>query len=240
MKRLLYIFLCSVIVPILARADKVETINIIKKDSAFLYSDVTLPTREEATSQAYVQLQREVLAWLSTEFDEGVDGITAVAVNRLADTIMTRRVEMFRVFAYVKKTEVIRQFGLIKENNDTPGVSYSHSNDTVANERIRILLQQSFYNHNTVVLDKIKKARTFFELKDIMEPLKQSGSITDYGKYATSEKPEDCYLIVYDPAGNIRAILGPGDEERLNLRTGSFDSISNYRGCGAIWFKLNN
>lgn len=240
MKQLLYIFLCAIMAPILAKADKVETINIIKKDNAFLYSDVTLPTREEATSQAYVQLQREVLEWLSTEFEEGVDGITAVAVNRLADTIMTRRVEMFRVFAYVKKTEIIRQFGLNKEATDSLGLSHSHSNDTVANERVRILLQQSFYNHNSFVLNKLKKAKTFFDLKNIMEPLKQSGSITDYGKYATSEKPEDCYLVVYDPAGNIRAILSPGDEERLNLQTGSFDSISNYRGCGAIWFKLNN
>ncbi len=91
---------------------------------------------------------------------------------------------------------------------------------------------------NPQVLEKIKRARNFFELKDIMEPLKKQGDIIDYGKYATIQKPSECYLIVYDPAGNIKALLGKGEESRQNLKTGKADSISNYRGCGAIWFTI--
>lgn len=71
-----------------------------------------------------------------------------------------------------------------------------------------------------------------------MLPLKEKGDIIDYGKYATAQHPELCYLIVYDPAGNICALLGKGKEERQNLKTGQKDNIKNYRGCGAIWFTL--
>ena len=88
------------------------------------------------------------------------------------------------------------------------------------------------------VIEQIKKARNFFELKQIMEPLKQKGDIIDYGKYATAKNPDKCYLIVYDAAGNIKALLGKGAEERLNLKTGQLDSIENYHGCGAIWFRI--
>ena len=91
---------------------------------------------------------------------------------------------------------------------------------------------------NPQVLEKIKRARNFFELKDIMEPLKKQGDIIDYGKYATIQNPAECYLIVYDPAGNIKALLGKGEENRQNLKTGKADSISNYRGYGAIWFTI--
>ena len=71
-----------------------------------------------------------------------------------------------------------------------------------------------------------------------MQPLKEKGEIIDYGKYATAKQPELCYLIVYDPAGNIRALLDRGGDIRKNLKTGCDDSIRNYRGCGAIWFTL--
>ena len=64
------------------------------------------------------------------------------------------------------------------------------------------------------------------------------GDIIDYGKFATAKEPEQCYLIVYDPAGNICALLGKGQRVRQNLKTGHDDSIENYRGCGAIWFTL--
>lgn len=111
--------------------------------------------------------------------------------------------------------------------------------DTIANVKVRKLLKNNFLGRSGGVLDKIKKAKNFFELKEIMEPLKEMGDIKDYGKYATAENIDDCYLIIYDPAGNIKAILSKGTKERRNLKTGKPDLISNYRGCGAIWFTIN-
>ena len=49
------------------------------------------------------------------------------------------------------------------------------------------------------VLKKILHAKNLFELREIMEPLKERGDIVDYGKYASMKNPADCYLIVYDP-----------------------------------------
>lgn len=90
----------------------------------------------------------------------------------------------------------------------------------------------------TKALQKIQSVRSFFDLESVMKPLKQQGIIADYGKYSTLKNPEEAYLIIYDPAGNIRAVLDPGTDTRRNLKTNADDSLKNYRGCGAIWFKF--
>ncbi len=125
------------------------------------------------------------------------------------------------------------------EPTDTVKSHTAEKKDTIANKDIRTILKNSFWGKKGGVIEQIKKAKNFFELKQIMEPLKEKGDIRDYGKYATAEKPEECYLVVYDPAGNIKALLGKGDKVRQNLKTGKDDSIKNYRGCGAIWFTIN-
>lgn len=283
--------------PAYTQDQKLERINTIKKSSDYLYADVTMPTLEDAASQAYEQLQREVYRWMDTE------KLSAVEINSMADTIITQRANMFRVFAYASKTELrsaiepdsdvcpqtkeedskeelqspacpahscdstnlavgvdtiprqslpyqnlTRYFGATNTtqgdafHDDTPSERCDSTphRPIVAGDTIRQLLMHNFLGRKGGVIEQIKKARTFFELRQIMEPLKAKGDIADYGKYATAEKPEDCFLIIYDPAGNIRALLGKGEEgTRSNMITGKADGIANYRGCGAIWFTLS-
>lgn len=89
-------------------------------------------------------------------------------------------------------------------------------------------------------LEQILAVRSFYDLKSVMVPLKLNGEITKMGKYRTMRDPLRSYLIVYDTDARIRAVLGPGSENsRKNLRTGQNDSVTNYGGCGAIWFQLN-
>lgn len=249
-----------------------QTINRIKKSRAFLYSDVTMKTREEAASQAYEQIQREIINWAKQRTKKEIINVSASELNSVIDTFCLQRADMQRVVAFVKKKKLEATFSdwnlkldeeldtdvnnpsvklenqpndtilNVEENMDSTKVeqveSPKVSKEPVANPKIRSLLKNNFLGRKGGVLEQIKKARNFFELKQIMEPLKQKGDILDYGKYATAESPEDCYLIVYDPAGNIKALLDKGDKVRQNLNTGKEDSIKNYRGCGAIWFTI--
>ena len=255
MKRL-SIFVCWLCLSVVANAadSKQSQINDIKKDSTYLYSDVTMPTQEQATSQAYEQLQREIVSWVTEQLGDNTESVSALEINRMVDTLVTRRADMYRVFAYASKTNILSTFivGHAPQRDTVPSndsvVGYASKRDmtsadsvkhVVANDTICYLLKQNFLGRKGGVIEQIKKARNFFELKDIMEPMKQKGDIMDYGKYVSAEDPEDCYLIIYDPAGNIRALLGKGKESRWNLKTGKNDNLANYRGCGAIWFKLN-
>lgn len=255
MKRVSFIILLLSMVLMANALDKRQThINTIKKSKEYLYSDITMSTLEGAASQAFDELQQEIITWATNRADKKPgSAVSPQDINKLIDTIMVRRADMYRVFAYVKKVKLIPLFSdwnlvltddldcdlehEVKPHDDVLS-SDSLAKDTVLSEKVLKMLKNNFLGKKGGVIEQIKKARNFFELKQIMEPLKQKGDIIDYGKYATASKPEDCYLIVYDPAGNIKALLDKGEEVRQNLKTGQKDSIRNYHGCGAIWFTI--
>ena len=273
MKRIITILLLLCMVLTINALDKSQTqINTIKKSKEYLYSDITTSTQEGAVSQAFERLQQEILIWATDRADKKTDRYPSpVEINKLIDTIMVRRADMYRVFAYVKKVKLVPLFSewnlvlqdeLDGDQNEedksqeiepqpelkplsesepkpSPRDSVQHKDSVVASKDVRDLLKNNFLGKKGGVIEQIKKAKNFFELRQIMEPLKEKGDITDYGKYATAKKPEDCYLVVYDPAGNIKALLGKGKDVRKNLKTGKDDSVKNYRGCGAIWFIIN-
>lgn len=267
MKRLSMMILLLSMVLMVSALDKRQTqINTIKKSKEYLYSDITMSTIESAASQAFDELQMEIFTWATDRADKKPgSAVSPQDINKLIDTIMVRRADMYRIFAYVKKVKLVPLFsdwnlvlldsldsdegklrGLpdgsdLAENSKPKEESKdSLAKDSVVNKKVLAKLRNNYLGRKGGVIELIKKAKNFFELKQIMEPLKQKGEIVDYGKYATAKKPEDCYLIVYDPAGNIKALLGKGEEVRQNLKTGKEDSIMNYRGCGAIWFTLKN
>lgn len=250
MKRITTLTLCLCMVVTVAAMDRqTARINTIKKDTAYIYSDMTLPSKEEAISQAYNRFQAEVKNWALREGQQQPDGITATCINSLTDTITTPRDDQHRVFVYARKARLRQLFsGEAIQPEEWPQHETLEEalltekpilqNDTVAGDSIRHLLKKNFLGRQGGVLDIIKKARTFFELRSILEPLKEQGQILAYGKYATMQQPKECYLIVYDIAGNIVAFLDKGDQRRMNLSTNKEDDLLNYRGCGAIWFKL--
>ena len=265
MKRLSFIILLlSTVLMANALDVRQQEINGIKKSKAFLYSDVTMQTQENAISQAYEQIQVEIINWASERSNKKITNIPITELNKIVDTIMVRRAEMYRVVAYVKKSKVAATFkdwkiALVEgldtdprqeseetmespdtiQKRDSIQTKAKEERDSLVSNKVINLLKNNYLGKKGGVIEQIKKAKNFFELKQIMEPLKQKGDIIDYGKYATAKNPEECYLIVYDPAGNIKALLGKGDEVRRNLISGKEDSIKNYRGCGAIWFTIN-
>lgn len=246
MKRIICSILTFVLVMGASAGDwRLEKINSIKKNSGYLYGEATVSTLEQATTLAYEELQREVYAWLQN------DSLSVKDINRLSDTVMVRIVNVYRVFAYVEKSKLksLPPDTVKKDTVQTKVPSAEKTlekkDSTLFTDSVRQVINKRFFGkegkmkqrENDALL-RLKKAKNFFELKEIMQPLKDKGDIIDYGKYATAKHPELCYLIVYDPAGNICALLGKGKDVRKNLKTGNDDSIKNYRGCGAIWFTL--
>lgn len=239
MSRLLHIILTlGAVLPILAN-DRATDINAIKKSPDFLYAEATMRTADEAVVVARDLLRDEIIRWTTDELNSPIDSIEAQRFSEKADTITTERVNMMRVFVYIDKGSIVGPTPA-----PIPVPEQAKNSNSLLTDSARQIVLQRFAPKRTVVrksdvITKMMRARNFFELKDVMEPLRKSGEITGYGKYATAEDPALCYLIVYDPAGNLVAWLGKGDEKRKNLKTGKTESIRNYRGCGAIWFTIN-
>lgn len=234
MKKTLIIQLLALLPLSLFASDSiVAKINAIKKCSDYLYAEATMKTQQEAEALAFEMLLSEVDNWANSDNCAQKRSFSKNEIRNLADTIVAQRANMIRVFAYIAKQkltpdvkkEVVKKRPPVKRPN-------------MLNKDIMQLIQKKLVPPPADnVVESIRRAKDFFELKEILPKLKERGLISDFGKYATATEPEKCQLIVYDIAGNIRAFLDKGNEERMNLLTGKPDNINNYRGCGAIWIK---
>lgn len=265
--------------------DKVEKMNSIKKNKAYIYASMVKQDKGVALHTAYDLLREKIDDWAKTHSKKKVVKTVATDIKHFIDTIFIDRMEYIEAFVYVKKKDIIPIYAeqgvtivdpnadnIIIEDKTTANKAKEEKanskeekkNDTAEAKpqtdstkqetaeakpkdekeeadtaAVDIVVEEKLTPNAERALNKIKNADSFFDLQRIMEPMKQEGTITAYGKYSSMEEPEECYLIIYDPAGNIRAVLGKGTDERPNLLTNKQDSETNYRGCGAIWFKLN-
>lgn len=252
MKRLFaLILIVGATLSVMGMDGRLEKMNAIKKNADYLHGEATTDALESAASLAYELLQNEVYAWARQNAIQ-LNIRSVQDINELSDTLVVQPYRgVYRVLAYLEKSKLMTLQDTTVMERDTLSVKKDSIGvvrkiPSLMNDSVKRMIDRRFFGkegkkrqRTNDALLRIGKAKNFFELKTIMQPLKEEGKILDYGKYATATKPELCYLIVYDPAGNIRALLGKGEKVRKNLRTGKDDSIGNYRGCGAIWFTLN-
>ena len=95
-------------------------------------------------------------------------------------------------------------------------------------------------NSSTPALEPIVKelleTQTYKELISLLDQKKEEGVLI-YGRIKTMRSPDRCYLAVFKKS-EVITILGKGDQERLNLKTNTQDSLNNYKGHGVIWFQI--
>ena len=226
-KTILIIFnICTSIV-MMAQNDCVSKINNIKIDSTFLYGEATLKTRESASALAKDILNNNIKEWIEAETKSPCLIIPTSLTDNL-DSIVTKRANMIRVFKYVRKADLLQSLHRAGINMG----NVKHMPDTIP------IFDQTLHNGQSI-LNQLITIKSFYQLRGVIEPLHAKGFIKNYGKYNTMTEPNNCYLIIYDSDGEIRAVLDKGESSRKNLSTGKEDSEHNYSGCGAIWFQLN-
>lgn len=242
----------------------ISDINRLKRDKDYLYGEATLDSKDAALKLAYELLEVEIKNWALSK-NQKISSVLASKVYDYADTIVLKRHNMVRAFAYVKKSnlktvkgknfkvEVEKDAPLSKpldEEETEPAEEPQQETAAAAKaEPAKPVAEESELKMEPMapqvpsteqrVLEELKPVTSFYDLEKKMKPMKAAGDITDYGKYSTMTDPGDCYLIIYDQQAVVKAILGKGTNVRKNLKTGLDDSEKNYHGCGAIWFKVS-
>ena len=67
--------------------------------------------------------------------------------------------------------------------------------------------------------------------------LSNANAIVAFGKFSDMPANTNCLLFVYNRDKEIVAYLRKTGNTYFNLQTKQPDSITNYKGCGAIWFQ---
>lgn len=199
-----------------------KEINKIKKSSQYIYAESTAPTEADARAYAEMRLYDEVNKWVATQ--KKMKGSTNLVVNNRKELwtsfSMPRGSNMVRYFAYVKKKDIIpTDNAVVITNESMPAVE--EKLQLVLPEAVKILADITAYD----------------EMAEKVKQLKAEGKINNYGRYDSLDNPDENYLIIYNPQGEVEAILTPGPDRR-NVKTNKPDGVANYKGRGAIGIKM--
>ena len=201
----------------------------------YFRGDATEETPDKALEQALSALMKEIDAFADTARD------VWITPNSFTDKI--GRVEMargdrFRAFVFVKKEDVVTSLSAppaVSEPAPTvvetpvsapPAVSEPAPTEEEA--------PVSAPKKSVSVIEEIKRVQTLSELRPLLVQRKESGEVLDYNRYSVLSDAAMYYVVVFTREGDIVAVLSPGREERVNLKTGMDEKLSKYKGYGAI------
>lgn len=237
-----------------------KEINAIKRDTTFLHATGTSTvSAADALDNAKELLNVEIEAWLKDNQCVEVAGYIAKARQHVAE-LQTRKGNLFRAFAFVNKRNVLPLMAddkVIMSDTAHASVltsvlvapisksdSVSAAVDSVSIHEIGSQKETQLENivESQFVLSEVEREmlliHSFSDLQSYIKGKRDSGILVSYGKYKDRPSSGNFHMIVYDKEGSIPAHLRVIDNIVYNLSTASQDSMTNYEGCGAIWFQL--
>ena len=240
-----------------------QQINAIKMDmDTYLFAESTTESWESALENAKFLLNIEIENFIkSLGLKDSVVGFVARASNKMMQ-LQSMRGSRYRAFIYVKKSEIVPYLaGEEVMNVPTDAHSQITPFDPVKAAAEKAAAEKAAAEKAAAEqarLDSIKAAEEAARLEaakltdmerdmlavtagaDIgafVKELSNNNAIQAYGTFKDMPENTDCLLFVYNRDKEIVAYLRKTGNTYFNLQTKQTDSITNYKGCGAIWFQ---
>lgn len=254
---------------ICAQNSDAKKINSIKRNDQYIYAEATMNTEDEAFQTAQDLLLTYVNEYITEK--KKLDKANSVIIKDISskcEKIQMMRGEMFRVFVYVNKKDIIpadNATTLIKleetEETEEQTEETPSKTENPAEEKEVVPTEPVTTSDNTVpvptdtneaeasplpeiwqqqTIERILTATSLESAEIIINRLKAEYKIKRYGKFNDCKDPDNCFWLVYNNKGDIITVLGLGKEKKTNFKTMKYDSLNNYSGHGAIWFTLSN
>lgn len=207
-----------------AQVDYTDSINAIKRDTAYIYAESTMKDPVEAQSGARAVLELKVTDWVRSKWPlESAEQYVSKA-SEICESFVTMRGIYTRIFVYVKKSRLLPVAPVV-ENEDVV-------------EETETVIEPVLPAEITPDEKEMATITEFDNIKTYIEGLKRNNSLNAYGKYASLPEDSPCYIFVYNQEGKVVAVLRQTENgEHFNLRTLTDDNVRNYKNCGAIWFQ---
>lgn len=236
-----------------------QQINAIKKNpDTYLFAESTTETWESAVENAKFLLDMEVENYVkSLNLQDSIAGYIAKANNQILQ-LKSMRGERYRAFLYIKKSELIsyrpnEQVLVYPKSGESSVASFNPSAQKSINkdtatpelshiaERDSITYPKKVDATSPVVLTELEMQMLTIHTGDdigaFIRQYKKDGSIIGYGRYRDMPNECECCLFVYNTDRQVIAYLRKTGNQYINLKTKQTDTISNYKGCGAIWIQ---
>lgn len=233
----------------------------------YLFAESTTESWESALENAKFLLNIEIENFIkSLGLKDSVVGFVARASNKMMQ-LQSMRGSRYRAFIYVKKSEIVPYLaGEEVMNVPTDAHSQITPFDPVKAAAEKAAAEKAAAEKAAAEqaaaeqarLDSIKAAEEAARLeaakltdmeRDMLAVtagadigafvmgLSNNNAIQAYGTFKDMPENTDCLLFVYNRDKEIVAYLRKTGNTYFNLQTKQTDSITNYKGCGAIWFQ---
>lgn len=248
MAKRIIIFIQSLLITVFCGAQNtaMQQINEIKSQSdTYIYAESTSQTWEEALDNAKYLLGVEIETWVKTLDTPPADGYVAEAQKHIYH-LQSMRGDRYRAFVYVKKADIAACENAaqlvvvpIKEQQTNVQEVTTPSPEPVAAAPQEIRQPENIPSYFPTEFEKeIMSVTDANDIGTFIKRLKSEGKIINHGKYKDMPIDINCYLFVYNREMEIPAYLHKQGSNYTNLKTGRQDHVTNYKGCGAMWFQL--
>lgn len=210
-----------------------QKINIIKKDTSYVFSESTTKEWDDALENAKVLLNHNVEMWLSKIGKK--DSSYIEKVGKYTRSIQGRRGVFYRAFVFVNKKDVVRL------NSDKTLTNTAHDvSDSDANTVVKELVAEKCILSRSLTIRE-NEFLTVSSAQDALTYIRQLQGqhvVTQMGKYKDRPTGVSYYLFVYDKSMSIKTVMYFDGEIYYNLNTLECEEMSRYKGCGGVWFQL--
>lgn len=213
---------------LMAQSDVRQQINAIKMDQSYIKAEANDTTESAAIDMAAFDL---IYNYNANRQEQGLDSISIEVLRPALQSLVYARGSIKRVLVFIEVAVA-----------DSLQQAYSDTVSTVQPVVVplpeatpRLTVAQPDLGDLILLLSQIEMAD---EAVKLILQNKQEGKIADSGQlHSVADIPADAHLLIYDRDHAVRAILAPTQTGYLNVKRNCPDSISNYSGCGALWFK---
>lgn len=239
----IFAFLCSISLFAQSRDDIKREKNKIRRDDGYLSIEVQDSTKVAAEKYAYIELLAQINNF---RIEQKKDSVPEGILQSLVKVLSYQRESSldYVSFAYIKKEDV-----LSPDNNYTNDTLNSSSMDNNA-----ALQSNSSSTSFVPIISSSSKNQIFLslstmemmtEIERTLIEYQQEGIVQEYGRLnAMTALQENVHLVIFSRdvvtgAAVERAILqSQGAGKYMNVATSQPDSLHNYKGCSALWFRL--
>jgi len=217
-------------------ADVAKNINKVKRDTMYIYAEVTMKDLQEAYNGARAILEMKIGEWVRQQHPNEGNEVAIVKAKDHFTQLETRRGDYYRAFIYVRKTDILP----VADKSEVTVLEVAPPKETKVEPQYAFEYDKLEPPAITITSDEkeMQQVKSFYEIEPFVKNLKSQGMLTAYGKYATLPQTGQCQIFVYDKHGKIVALLRKTDDSQINLNTLKTDNVKNYKNCGAIWIQL--
>ncbi len=235
------IFFLSLIVvlfstyPLYAQDDVRQQIRAIKLDESYIKAEANDSVESEAVNAAALEL---IYNYNLDRMGRDLDTISVELIRPALQSLVYARGSIKRVLVFVELAVADSLLDVSSKNNKVEQIEEEtkpiESNNILQPEAETISTPSSM--GDLVLL--LSNMEMVTEAVKLLSEYKDKGKISGFGQLKSlAEIPSQSYLLIYDREHTVRAILAPENNEYYNVKRNCPDAITNYSGCGSLWFR---